>query len=161
DPGLTGVTAWLATAALIVLGTTVLLQPLAERYLEPRHARLVIWPASLWIGFAFFLALSLGVSEILVGVLGAARPGGDPQRAAAVRATLVLATTAVVGGLALANGLRRPRTTRVEITLDRWPRELDGFRIVQSSDIHIGAMRDRRFAAEGRARVQRPQSALT
>jgi predicted MPP superfamily phosphohydrolase len=34
----------------------------------------------------------------------------------------------------------------VEIELERWPERLDGFRIVQISDIHIGPILDRRFA---------------
>jgi len=154
DPGLGGATALLATVAFAVLGTLVVLQPLAERYLPLHLARLVIWPASVWIGFAFFFAVALGVSEVLVGVLGAAFAGGnDPQGAAATRAALVTIAALTAGGVALVGGLRPPSLTRNEIRLERWPRELDGFRIVQISDIHIGAMLDRRFAATITARV--------
>ena len=74
DPGLTGAAAGLATALLVALCASVLLQPAAERWLPPRWARLVIWPAATWIGFAFYLALSLGASEVMVGLLGAAFP---------------------------------------------------------------------------------------
>ncbi|MBY0276278.1 metallophosphoesterase [Candidatus Binatia bacterium] len=153
DPGLTGAPALLATTLLVVLCAAVLLQPAAERWLPPRWARLVIWPASTWIGFAFFLALSLGTSEILVGLLGAAFPSGDPTTAAGVRAALVVGAAATVGVVALASGLRAPRLVRTDVHLARWPRALDGFRIVQISDIHIGAMLDRRFAAAVTARV--------
>ena len=153
DPGLTGVAAAAATALLVVLCAIVLLQPAAERWLPPRRARLVIWPASIWIGFAFYLALSLGTSEVLVGLLGAAFPGGDPTTAAGVRAALVVAATLATGAFALVSGLRAPRLSRTEIRLERWPRALDGFRIVQITDIHIGAMLDRRFAAAITARV--------
>jgi hypothetical protein len=65
-----------------------------------------------------------------------------------------------VGGLALvvaASGLRQglsmPGVRRVEIALPHWPASLDGFRIVQISDIHLGALRGRAFAAEVTARV--------
>lgn len=34
----------------------------------------------------------------------------------------------------------------MEHHLSRWPRELDGLRIVQISDLHIGSILDRRFA---------------
>jgi len=41
---------------------------------------------------------------------------------------------------------RGPRDVRVEIELARWPRALDGYRIAQITDIHIGATLDHRFA---------------
>jgi len=154
DPGLPGGFAWLATAVIAVLGTLVVLAPLAERYLPPRRARLVVLPASVWIGFAFFLAVSLGASELLFGLLGAAATGTrDPQSAAAARAALVTLAALTAGGMALVGGLRPPRYARTEIHLERWPRALDGFRIVQISDIHIGALLDRRFAREVTERV--------
>jgi len=153
DPGLTGAPATLATALLVVLCASVVLQPVAERWMPPRIARLVVWPASTWIGFAFFLELSLGTSEVLVGLLGATLRSGDPGAAAGVRAALVVTAALAVGVFALACGRRAPRAARVEIRLERWPRALDGFRIVQISDIHIGPMLDRRFAATITERV--------
>jgi predicted MPP superfamily phosphohydrolase len=42
---------------------------------------------------------------------------------------------------------RGPLLTRIEMELPRWPRALDGFRIAQISDVHIGPILDRRFAA--------------
>jgi hypothetical protein len=42
---------------------------------------------------------------------------------------------------------------RVEIVLARWPKALDGFRIAQISDIHIGPLRDRRFSRQLTERV--------
>jgi predicted MPP superfamily phosphohydrolase len=55
--------------------------------------------------------------------------------------------------LALRNGLRLPAVRRVEIALARWPRALDGFRIVQISDVHIGPVLGRGFAAALSERV--------
>jgi predicted MPP superfamily phosphohydrolase len=43
---------------------------------------------------------------------------------------------------------------RIELRLRRWPRELDGFRIVQISDVHIRPILDRRFAAQVVARCR-------
>jgi len=56
-------------------------------------------------------------------------------------------------GVALVGGLRPPRLTKLEVPLERWPAALDGFRIVQISDIHIGPLLDRRFAAHLTERV--------
>jgi predicted MPP superfamily phosphohydrolase len=42
----------------------------------------------------------------------------------------------------------RPEVRRLTIALDRWPAALDGFRIVQLSDVHIGPILGKRFAAD-------------
>ena len=49
--------------------------------------------------------------------------------------------------------MSQPRIRSIEIELERWPRERDGFRIVQISDIHIGALRGRAFAESLTQRV--------
>ncbi len=156
EPGLGGLAGTAAILAIALLAVAVLLQPLAERHLPTRHARFVIWPASVWLGFAFYLMLGLGLSEIVYAFASAAfassGPSG-PTTAAVARATVVTLTALLLGGLALAGGLRKPRLERVEIHLARWPRALDGFRIVQISDIHIGALLDRRFAQAVTERV--------
>src|SRR5690606_16437066 len=69
------------------------------------------------------------------------------------RALLVGAVGVVLGGVALRRGLAPPEHRRVEVRLARWPRALDGLRIVQLSDVHIGPLLDRRFAAALVARV--------
>ncbi len=66
------------------------------------------------------------------------------ERSRAVLAAGAASALAIVG---LRQGLAAPAVRRVEIALARWPRALDGFRIVQISDVHIGMLRDRRFAA--------------
>ena len=156
EPGLGGVAGAIALAAIAVLGVLVLLQPLAERYLPPRQARLVIWPASVWIGFAFYLAVALGVSELVLALGGAAFASSGANQASAApatRAIVVVLAALTAGGVALVGGLRGPRSERIEIELRRWPRALDGFRIVQISDLHIGALLDRRFARAVTERV--------
>ena len=71
-------------------------------------------------------------------------------RARALLVAVVAGATAVV---ALRQGLRPPGVSRIEVPLARWPRALDGFRIVQISDVHIGPLLDRRFAAVVAERV--------
>jgi hypothetical protein len=43
-------------------------------------------------------------------------------------------------------GFAEPALKRLDIWLERWPVSLDGFRIVQLSDIHIGPIRGREFS---------------
>ncbi len=149
DPGLGEPLRSLALGLLVVLGVGAVLQPALERFLRPPWLRIASFPFLIWMGLFWLSFVALGISDGLLGLMGA-RGGSDAAalHAAAV-GTLVLALAAV----ALRNGLRLPDVRRVEIGLARWPRALDGFRIVQISDIHIGPLLGRDFAAGLTARV--------
>jgi predicted MPP superfamily phosphohydrolase len=140
----------LALGAVALLGLSLVLQPIAERTLPHRMGRWIAWPASLWMGFAFLALLGLWVSDAVLFLAGstasAATVGTGAGAVAAPRAALVVALALVATGFGLRGALRPPADVRVEIPLKRWPRALDGFRIVQISDIHIGPILDRRFA---------------
>jgi len=149
-------TAFLALG--IALAATLVLQPLAERTLRRPFARLIAWPAALWMGLAFLLLLLLLASDILLLVTGgaaAAAPRGalGDGAAAGTRAAVVAGLALVAGAFGLRGALRPPSWVRVEIPLRRWPSALDGFRIVQISDLHIGSLLGRRFAEAVCARV--------
>jgi hypothetical protein len=151
DPGLPEPWRTLALAAIGVLAATLVLQPIGERLLAPPASRLLAWPASLWMGFAFLLLVLLGASELLLGLGGAAAwaagaaPAG-PESAAGPRAALVALAALALGATGLRSALRPPALRRVDLPLARWPRALDGFRIVQISDLHVGPILGRRFA---------------
>lgn len=152
DPGIAE-PARSALLGVIYLGlATLIAQPIAERLVAPPWNRLVGWPASLWMGTAFLLLVALGVGDLLRFLAGgvAYAAGGelpDATASARAQAATTLGVVGIAGAFALVSGLRPPRVARVEIALARWPKALDGFRIAQISDIHIGPLRDRRFAA--------------
>jgi predicted MPP superfamily phosphohydrolase len=139
----------------------LVLQPIAERVLARRHGRWIAWPAAVWMGTGFVLTVLLGASDALLWLGGASASAAalsapDAGSATAgARAAWVFALGLVVVGGALRAGLRPPATRRVELTLPRWPRALDGLRIVQISDIHIGPLLGREFAAHLVERVNR------
>lgn len=139
--------------ALIVLGgLSLVLQPIGERTLRPPASRLIAWPASLWMGFAFLLLVQLLVSDGLLWIAGSVARAASLAPAAngstaGLRAALVTGVAALAGGVALRSGLSAPQLKRVEVELARWPRALDGFRIAQISDLHIGPILGRDFAA--------------
>ncbi len=140
-------------AVIAVLGTTVVFQPFGERLLQPRVARLIAWPASAWMGFAFLLLTLLLVSDALWSLLGAATWADAhgvvvSTAPARTRALAVVGIAAVAGLVGMSSALAGPVVRRVEVRLARWPRGLDGFRIVQISDLHLGPLLDRRFAAQ-------------
>lgn len=139
DAGLEGI-GYDAGIALIAIGFVLfLLQPVAERALAPRLARFICWPATIWMGMLFWLLLTLWAADAIVWLF--AIEGAGPLRALVVGG---LVTTATVAGMV--DVWRGPYDVRVEIELDRWPQALDGYRIAQISDIHIGALLDHRFA---------------
>lgn len=136
-----------------VLGVSLVLQPLGERLLVPRYARLIAWPASIWMGLAFLLLMFLLVSDLALwlGASVATAASGptsmeDATHLARLRAAFVGLTAVAAVAVGMRSGLAPPQLRRVVIPLDRWPHQLDGFRIVQISDIHIGPILDRRFA---------------
>jgi len=145
----------LALAVLVSGALTLILQPLGERLLPPRFARWIAWPASTWMGTAFFLLVSAAALDGVRTLTGAVGPV-----AARVQASVIL----VLGLTAAARGAwevrRGPRLVRLTLRLPGWPPALDGFRIVQISDIHIGPILDRRFAAALTARVNALQPDL-
>jgi hypothetical protein len=144
---------------VIALGLfSLVAQPIAERAIAPPWNRIVGWPASLWMGIAFLLLVMLAASDLLRFLAGgvAYAAGGDlPDATSSARAqaATTLLVVGVAGGFALFSGLRPPRLVRIEIALARWPKALDGFRIAQISDIHIGPLLDRRFARHLTERV--------
>ncbi len=157
EPGVPEPWRGLLLGLIAALGATLVLQPFGERLLRPPLSRVIAWPASLWMGFAFLLLWLLAASDLLLWLAGgAAWAAPDPLHATSSAAPRALVVGALAGGLGLAGltqALRPPRLRRVEVRLPRWPRGLDGFRIAQISDVHIGPILDRRFAAEVTARV--------
>jgi len=149
DPGLPEPLRSLALGALVVLGVGAVLQPGLERWLRPPWLRIVSFPFLIWMGLFWLSFVWLGFSDVVLGLMGAS--GG--RDAAAPRAAVVGGLVLALALLALRSGLRVPAVRRVEIALARWPSALDGFRIVQISDIHIGPALGRRFAARLTERV--------
>lgn len=132
---------------LVALAATWVATPLAERVAPRPVVRALAWPAAVWMGVSFLLLVALGLVSLLLFALGAAEAAGapDPVR---LRAGLALGLAAAASAMGLREGLRRPRLVEREIALERWPAALDGYRIVQLSDVHIGPILDRRFAAD-------------
>lgn len=143
---------------VVALAVLPFLQPLVERVVGPRRARWLAWPGYAWMGLCLLLVVGLVATDGLLAISGAARPPGTAPAASAATATRAQAFAVVLGALsagalALANVRRGPAIRRVEIALERWPGALDGFRIAQISDLHVGAMLGRDFAADVTRRV--------
>lgn len=117
-----------------------------------------VYPSALrrlWIARPFWyvqLFLPLLAIAGLVGVL-AGLPfgaGGQAGRWALALAALVLAVLVLVGYA----GTRRLVVRRLEVRLDHLPAGLEGMRIVQLSDLHVGPHTSRRYLARVAAAVR-------
>lgn len=150
EPGLPEPWSTLLCGAIAVLGVGMLLQPALERFFPPDRIRWAAWPPLVWMG-VFFLSFCLLVfSDGLLWLLGAGFGPDvevDPRIWARLQAGGVAALTGAAVALGLPAALRVPAVKRVQVPLARWPASLDGFRIVQITDLHIGPILGRSFAA--------------
>jgi len=125
-----------ALAASALLGPAGLL---ARRWLRPPAADRLTWAGMLCLGWfsSLLVATLLREAVLLAGWLAAeagyAWPGLPQASAIAVVALALLAT---VGGLL--NARRLAQVVRVDVPVPHLPPALEGFRIVQISDIHVG-----------------------
>lgn len=149
----------LALGILGALGVGLFLEPVVERRLRPPWLRVVAWPFVLWMGILWIGVNVLLAGDTLVWLLGARGPG-DAIPVARGFAAGAAAAIAAAGALGLRSALRPPALRRVELRLARWPQALDGFRIAQISDLHIGPILGRRFASRVSERVNALQPDL-
>ncbi len=134
-------------ASVALLGVLAIAPRLVGRLLGLPDVRVVAWPGVIWMGAFFYLLILFGAADIVIGLAQIDRSAARPIQATWVPAA---ATALVVAGVLSA--LRPPSVRRVEVKLSRWPPDLDGFRIVQISDLHLGVIAGRRFAQRVAAR---------
>ena len=127
--------------AIAVLGSLMVFNMMSGRVLGIPASRIIAWPAYVWMATVFYLLLALGVSDLVLWAVGA-----DAVETMRLRAFVAGGISLVAIAVGLRGGMRRPQVKKVEIRLPRWPAALDGYRIVQISDVHIGTLLRRPFA---------------
>jgi predicted MPP superfamily phosphohydrolase len=133
----------LAWGALWTAFASIFLGFIGGRLLPRRAARVFQWVGFVWMGLFGLLLVSLAVTD--AGLWAAARSGvavDTWQRARALGVLSVVLPT-LAWGFVVA---RRPQVKTVEVPIPGLHRSLDGFTLVQLSDVHIGETLDRRFA---------------
>jgi len=110
-----------------------------------------------WMGMAFLLVVSALIADVVRWVgSGALRftrrqPEVDPARRqllARGAAGAVSVAGLGLGGAALRGGLGEVEVKEVPVRLERLPRALDGFALVQLTDVHVGPTIGRRFVEQ-------------
>jgi predicted MPP superfamily phosphohydrolase len=143
---------WTALALALMAGLVALLfaAPIAERTLSRRVSRWLAWPAGIWMGAGFLLCAALLTSDAALWLAGTPVQAADGTSETAHPARLRAAFIGTLGlgacVAAVASVLRGPKLVRLRIVPSRWTAGLDGLRIVQVSDVHLGAILGRDFA---------------
>lgn len=143
-----------ATIAMVLLFISVPVT-VSTRNVAPELSQTLAWVAMPWMAFVglAFVALVIIDAARWLGWLGRkARRVPPPEHGLSRRLFLARVTggaAATVAGASVASGMTTARGTHeirdVEIVLPKLPRELDGFTIVQLTDLHVGLTIDRAF----------------
>ncbi len=117
-----------------------------------RPTALVNWVVMVWLGLALYaslaaLALQAGMFILRSAALGIHAPMLLNLSPGHAGLALVSATAVVIAAISVATAQAMPRTTDVEVALAHLPRSLEGFSVVQLSDVHVGP-----FSRAGRLR---------
>jgi predicted MPP superfamily phosphohydrolase len=146
DTGLSGRAKTTGTAAIIFFFHLPLAAIVARRF-SLQYTFSFSWLAYLWLGmlllfFCFFLCADLLKLFALAGCCLLHR---QPDPAVGQRLARLIALSGIVAVLTVsAFGVKKaaeaPTVRRVEIKLNNLPAAFQGFKIVQLSDVHLGAM---------------------
>jgi hypothetical protein len=127
----------------------------SSRLWAPSLATALTWISGPWLAFVALVAVALAVMDIAHGLarLGRRawqRPVADDGLSRRMFLKRVTGgAAAAVAGASVARGVMEARGEHeivdVEVTLAKLPRSLDGFSIVQLSDLHTGMTIDRAF----------------
>ena len=133
--------------ALIVVVLCIPLSFVVSRVLDRCAARFFVVPMYVWLGFVmllFFLVLGVDAARgfICIGskVTGLTCPFGDPANRLLLWRITAGAGTGLVFLATIFSiwwGLTRLVVKRIEVTLPKLPAALDGFTLVQLSDLHL------------------------
>jgi predicted MPP superfamily phosphohydrolase len=148
DPGLAQPWAGLVTAAIVILGLSIPTTIFA-RLAAPGLFHRLGPPVFLWMGWALVCLLSLGAVDLIHGTLNFLGPGMPVGPKAQALGSLALAVA--VGLWAMSRA--KPVVLAQEIRLAKLPQALDGFRLVQISDLHVDGRLDQAYVERVVAQV--------
>ena len=127
-----------------------------------------------WMGTGFLLLVSALIADVVAWVGSGAiqvtfRRKQEPETDSGRRQLLARGAAGAVsvaglglGGAALRGGLGEVEVKEVPVRLERLPGALDGFSIVQLTDVHVGPTIGRRFVDQvvEKANLQRPDAVV-
>jgi uncharacterized protein len=156
DTSLTHPWRYLATTIIILMALSIPAVQILTRTLENPVPKHFAYTAYIWMGFSIFLFLFFLTADVgyLVWKIYRAlvsQPAPDLERrtllARIIGAGAFLGSASVTS-IGLYNTFYDRRITKTQIALKNFPEALRGFKIVQLSDVHIGATLQGDFLAE-------------
>ncbi len=162
------------TWALVFLAVLLPVAMPLSRALPRDWAGPIAGAAYAWMGLGFLLVVSAFLADLASWIgsgalaLWASRQSEgatDPVRRELLsRGAAGVASVAAVGfgGAALRGGLGEVEVKEVPVRLERLPRALSGFSLVQLTDVHVGPTIGRRFVEQivEKANAQRPDAVV-
>ncbi len=148
DTGLGAPWSRVVTISLVVLACLIPIALAVGRHAPRAIAAPLAWVSYIWLGLLFFLfVLLLPLELVRLGAFLAGAPGDPARRLFFTRAlgVFVAGATAVMGGAGLYFGLQQVPIKRVRVPLAKFPKALDGYAIVQLTDVHVGPTIGREF----------------
>lgn len=151
------------SAALVVLWLSAPVSFVLLRFVQADWKRYAVWAISVWVGMLFISVIVLAIADsihlalVVIERLSSGKPA-DPGRRLWLRRFLGAGAALVSVGLAgwsTRQALRPLRVRELTVRLARLPRELDGFTIVQLTDVHFGQTIRRDFAEQIVAKTNR------
>jgi uncharacterized protein len=116
---------------------------LASRFVPRAVARPLQWAGFGWMGAFGLLLSAVAASDLALWAVSLVRPVGPELLAGRAAVVAALVAPALVWGFRAAH---RPVVKRVEVAVPGLHPELDGFTLVQLSDVHLGETLRRPFA---------------
>ena len=147
DPHLPPLLARIATLLIVALGVSMPLLMIASRLFHASF-RPALWVVFVWMGVSFLFVAVFGLADAgrLVGTLVQRMRDPlpvDPAKRLFLARTLAVGVGGFVAGLSalgVRNALGAVQVKELEVRLHGLPRELAGFKLVQISDVHVGAL---------------------
>ncbi len=127
-PGWPAPLSLVATIAIVVLAPGLPFTILVSRRFSRAQARPLLWVAYCWFGCAVYLLLAAAATHVACAL------GGEPRTVV----TVGLVGTALVLVYGFVNVRLGPVVRRVRVPIAKLPAALDGYTIVQLTDVHFG-----------------------
>jgi uncharacterized protein len=132
---------WMAKLAFAILSVSFVLTSLRGWYSYHPLVRIFYTAAAVWLGFASYFLFASAACWLVLALNRVAGLGWQP----AWIASIAFALGAAVGLYGIFNAAN-PRVTRIAVTLANLPSQWRGRTAVLVSDLHLGHIRNIRFA---------------
>ena len=147
--------------AALLLGTLAVLTFIylpVSRMLPREVETAYAWVVFPWIGFALLMIVAMLVTDVfwLLMKLVPSAPMHDPERRLLIQRAFgftALGAGGLLGVFSLWNGMRQVTVKPLTVKLKRLPKSLDGLKIVQITDLHIGPIIDGKWLRQTVDRV--------